>query len=972
VKFARKLKYKVFKSRGVTIRGGLILIAFCFLFCNFQAKGQDPDPEQVFPVDSLQISSADLDSLAAALADTIPELLNDSIQRVLADTLKRSEVEIPDSLFRSIPSVLDSLVSDTTEVAEVVPVGDIATTVNYSSSDSINFNVRDKIVQLYGSSKIDYDPIGLEAERIDIDWNTNVIGAVGIKDSLGNDVGLPVFKNGMETYETNNIKYNFKTEKAIISGLVTQQGEGIIHGDEVFKNSEDELFIPYTKYTTCNLAHPHFYISARNVKAIPDNKMVSGPFNMVVNDVPTPLGFFFGMFPEQSHKASGILVPSYGEQKLKGFYLENGGYYFAISDYMNLALTGSIYSKGGYGVNIRSQYISRYRYSGNLTFNFTKQNLTQDGEAEVNFAKDFRLAWSHAPKSKGTGRFSANVNAATSSYNQNNVLQDINEQVKTTLSSSVNYTKSFRGTPITAGLNARFNQNLKTRKVDLLLPEFSASIRNIYPFQSRTGGSNSWLDRLTFRYTLNGLNKITNQVSRDSIAPFDLETIPKLIENAQNGMKHTIPLGTSLKAMKHFTISPSVNYEELWYSSQLNYTYDSLTNTVITDTIPGFQRVYSYGTSVGMNTRIYGTYFFNRETGIQAIRHVINPSISYGYRPDFSDPKYDYYQEVQINEDGDTALRSRYQGYVYGTPGRGESSSLGLSLTNTLEMKVKSKKDTTNTSEKIPLLRNFGLSGSYNFAADSFRLSNISARATTSLLNNKKVFKESATLKTTSVNLNGTIDPYVWVLDSVSENSAGDLTYHQRKIDKYAWNNGDGLGQFMNVNVSIRSGISANPTKKSGGSGSTSINPNEINRMQDMLNSGTLSYHEEAIIQSLLDYPELYVDFNVAWSLNFTYSLNYRKRGFDEGDVTQTLQFNGDLSLTPKWKLTYTTGYDITKKEWTQTRMGLHRDMHCWELNFSWVPFGRFTSYDFTIRAKSALLQDLKVNRRRTFQDNIF
>jgi hypothetical protein len=940
-------------------RFGHILLVLSFLFCNYQAKGQNTEP--ILPVDS---------TLNKTLQnDTIPEkiTLKDSLK---VDSLRKNLI-INDTIPDPYSGLQDSLKVDTTEVVDKKPVGDITTTVEYSSTDSINLNVRSKLVKLYGDSNIDYEPIGLSAERIDIDWNTNTIAAEGVEDSLGNVVGSPVFKNGIEVYETNDMAYNFKTQKAVISGLVSQQGDGIIHGNEVFKNANNELFIPYTKYTTCNLAHPHFYIAARKVKAIPDDKMVAGPFNMVINDVPTPLGFFFGMFPETSHRSSGVIVPSYGEQKIKGFYLENGGYFFAINDYMNLAVTGSIYSKGGYGINIRSQYLSRYKYNGNFNFAFTKQNLTSDTDAEQNITKDFRLTWSHAPKSTGTGKFSANINAATATFNQNNVLSTTNDQIRATLSSSVAYSKSFTGTPVTMGLNARFNQNLKTRKVDLLLPEFSANVKNIYPFQKKSGGSSGVLDKLSFRYTLNGLNKITNQISADSIAPFDFETFPKLVERANNGMKHTIPLGTSLKALKFFTVSPSFNYQELWYTSRLDHRYDSLSTSIVTDTIPGFQRAYSYGASVSMNTRVYGTYFFNRETGIQAIRHVLNPSIGYSYRPDFGDPKFDYWQEVQSNENGDTRYRGRYEGYVYGQPGRGESSALSFSLTNTLEMKVKSKKDTTNTSEKIPLLRNFGLSSSYNFAADSFKLANISARATTSLFNNKKIFKESASLDNTSINLSGNIDPYVYVLDSMVDNGTEDPTIYQRKIDKYAWNNGDGFGQFTNVTFSLRSGIRANPKKKEG-SGTSGIDPRDVNRMQDMLNSGTLSYHEEAIIQSLLDFPEQYVDFNIPWSLGFTYSLNYRKVGFREGDVTQAITFNGDLSLTPKWKVTFTSGYDLVKKEWTQTRLGLFRDMHCWELNFSWVPFGRFTSYDFTIRAKASLLQDLKLNRTRSFQDNIF
>jgi len=937
VKFDPKSKRPVYISWLGNQHLGFIFTIFSLVFFNYQAKGQINDTIPVITLDTL-------DSAKIIDSDTIPLTQADSIatNRLSIDSVQ-------------------------TEPANV-----ISTTVFYKSRDSLHMNMQTMKVSLYGKSSIEYDPIALDAEEITIDWGENIIEAHGVPDSTGNEVGKPIFRSGSEEYETNNIRYNFKTEKAVISGLVTKQGEGIIHGREVYKNEKDELYIPYTKYTTCNLAHPHFYIAARDVKAIPNNKLITGPFNMVINEVPTPLGFFFGMFPEQNQRASGIIIPSYGEQNLKGFYLEEGGYFFAINDYMNLGLTGSIYSKGGYGLNVRSRYIKRYKYNGNFTFNLTKQNFSSDAEATESQVTDFRINWSHSPKTKGTGRFSARVNAATSTYNQNNVLQDIDQQINATLSSSVSYHKTFKGTPISMGINTRFNQNVQTKKVDLLLPEISMNVQNIYPFQSKAGGSKSWYNRLTFRYTMNAVNQITNRISADSIAPFDLKTLPKLIENARNGVKHIIPISTSLKAFKYFTISPSVNYQELWYSSKLNYTYDSSTGSIVTDTIPGFNRVYSYNAGVGMNTRMYGTYFFNREYGIQAIRHVLNPSLSYSYRPDFSDPKFDYYQEVQSNESGDTVLKRRYVGYLYGQPGAGKSSALSFSLTNTLEMKTKSRRDTTGTTEKVALLRNFGLSASYNLAADSFNLSTIALRATTTLLNNKEVFGGSATMMSTNINLTGNIDPYVWQLDSVKNPGSENAVFYQKRKDKFAWNNGQGLGQFSRLTLSLRTGIRAKTRKEGGNKGQRNYATSEVDRLQQRLTDPSLSYHEQVLIENILDNPEYYVDFNIPWSISLTYTVNYRQLGHAQGEVTQTLRFNGDVSLTKKWKLTYNSGYDFVKKDLTLTRIGLFRDLHCWELNFNWVPFGRFTSYDFSIRAKSSLLQDLKLNRRRSFTDNLF
>jgi hypothetical protein len=520
------------------------------------------------------------------------------------------------------------------------------------------------------------------------------------------------------------------------------------------------------------------------------------------------------------------------------------------------------------------------------------------------------------------------------------------------------------------GVNTRFNQNVQTKKVDLLLPEVSMNVQNIYPFQSKSGGSSTWYNRLTLRYTFSALNQITNQISPDSIAPFDLNTLPTLFENARRGAKHNIPLSTSLKVLKYFTISPSANYQELWYSSKLNYTYDPATETIVTDTLNGFNRVYSYNAGAGLATRLYGTYFFNKEYGIQAIRHVLNPSISYSYRPDFGDPKFGYYQEVQSNESGGIAKLPRYTGYIYGQPGSGKSSAMSFSLTNTLEMKTRSKRDTTGKSGKVALLRNFGLSSSYNFAADSFKLSNISVRANTTLLNNKEVFGGSATMQSTNINLSGNIDPYVWELDSAKGEETDNPTYYQRRINRFAWNNGNGLGRFSRMTLNMRTGIRANTKERV--NGQTRYGETETQRLQSKLTDPNLSYSEQVIIENILDNPQYYVDFNVPWSLSLTYTVNYRRVGFAQGEITQSMRFNGDISLSAKWKVTFASGYDFVKKELTQTRLGLFRDLHCWELNFNWVPFGRFTSYDFSIRAKASLLQDLKLNRRRAFTDNLF
>ena len=952
-----------------------ILSAFILIILNFQAKSQvlndstginipskidsvaitAPDSASFSLKDSTQISA--IDSTYLVGLDSLSTLTNDSTLILAADSLKK------------------------------IPPGDIKTTVSYNAKDSITIDMFTKNVKIYGSGIIDYKPIALDAQEITINWEQNYMQANGVADSTGKVQGKPIFKNGSEVYETDEIKYNFKSEKASITGLVTTQGDAFIHSDKVFKNAQGELFNQTTLYTTCNLAHPHYSIKARKVKVIPNKEMIAGPFNMIINDVPTPLGFAFGMFPDQQNRTSGIIFPDFGEETLRGFYLRNGGYYFAFNDYINLDLTGDIYTKGGWAVRAKSTYNVRYKFRGNFGATFSKFKQENETTLEDDVSNDFRLVWSHTPVSKGTGRFSANVNYATNSYNKNNKLENQNDQIRATLSSSINYSKTFSGTPFSLGISGRYNQNLNTKQADLLLPEFTFNMQNIYPFKKKSSSGNKWYEKINFRYSMAAKNKATNrltvpvttediynsegvriqegeQISKDSIFDINSETIPFLLDQGSNGVKHSIPLSASFKLLKQFTISPSLSYDELWYFKKLDYSFNEETNEVEIDTIDGFNAIRSYSASASINTRMYGTVLFDREYGVQAVRHMMTPSISYSYRPDFGDEKYGYYQTFQSDSLGNIQTKSRYQGFVYGQgPGMGESSSISLSITNTLEMKYMNKKDTTNKAEKIALLRNFGVSTSYNLAAEEFRLSNISLRATTDLLKNKELSK---TIKTTglSINFNGSIDPYVYQLDSITDDGLETQRVYQLKLDQFAWNNGQGLGQFSQFNISMNTGFQG--SKKGGGAKASS--GRSMKGGVDGVDTNTGK--EEAELSEFIANPDLYVDFNIPWSVRLTYNVNYTRKGFDESKVTQSLRFNGDISITEKWKLTYQSGYDFTNDKFTEARFNVIRDLHCWDMTLSWVPFGRYQSYNFTIKAKSSLLQDLKLSKKRNASDS--
>ncbi|MEX1238345.1 MAG: putative LPS assembly protein LptD, partial [Cyclobacteriaceae bacterium] len=698
----------------------------------------------------------------------------------------------------TIPNRSDSLniTSDSLNIQQdsIPPRGDIETTINYTARDSIRASVDGKMIWLYGDAKISYGLIELEAEEITIDYGNNTMTAHGIRDSLGNRVGFPVFKNGAELYETKDIVYNFKTGRARISEVVTQQGESIIHGETVFKNEDNELLSIHNRFTTCNLEHPHYAIISTKTKAIPNDKIVSGPFYVEFNEIPLPAGFLFGMFPAQRESKSGIMFPSYGEERRRGFNLRGGGYFFDISEYIKLALTGDLYSKGGHAIYANSSYMKRYAYNGNFNFSYSKNRLGQNIE-DRNASNDFRLTWSHSPQSKGTGRFAASVNAATATYNQNNNLMygSLNElasnnlsNISTKLSSNVSYNKRFAGTPFSMGINLSHSQDLRTRLVDLPLPNLSLNMTNLYPFQRK--GKTSILDNFSIGYSMTGTNRITNNLGRlnplsqrDSIAAFTFDNLPLFIKNARKGIRHSIPLSYSFKFLRFFTMSPSVSYEERWYFEKLDWRYvqDEETGNFVAkaDTIHGFNRIANYNMSVGLNTRIYGMYFF-KSGKVKAIRHVINPSISMGLTPDFS--KNPNYFDIMNRPSGTNIIneptveyRSRHEGFVYGSSSLGRAGSIGFGLGNNLEMKVQSEKDTVE--RKVMLLNNFSLSSSYNLMADSFKLANISMSANTNILDNM-----------INLNVSATIDPYNYTRTYDVETGR----VSERRIDSYAWKAG--------------------------------------------------------------------------------------------------------------------------------------------------------------------------------------
>ncbi|MEP1093559.1 MAG: putative LPS assembly protein LptD [Cyclobacteriaceae bacterium] len=875
-----------------------------------------------------------------------------------------------DSLKSSLPAPivsLDTVGLDVPQQQDSVKTSakkDIETTINYDAQDSMFFDVISKKLYMYGDTHIDYGEITLEADRTSMDWDTRTIESDYTLDSLGKKIGRPIYSDGPDVYQTDDIIYNFDTKRALIKGVVTEQDGAFMHGDDVKKNSKDEMFIRGARYTTCNLEHPHFFIESTKLKVIPNKKVVSGPFNLKFRDLPTPLFFPFGMFPQPKEKASGIIVPSYGEEQRRGFFLRDGGYYFAISDYADLRVTGDIYSKGGNGLNATSNYFKRYSFRG--TFNFSYNKSVSDDLENPLETKDYWVRWNHRPETRGNSSFSASVSAGTSTYSSNNNLvnQDFTRSISSQFTSNISYTKKFQGTPFNISTNLRHNQNIQTGIVNLTLPDFTLNTNRQYPLKNLVKSSKSLLAKLNFSHNFVAKNELTNRArtsfpfnvanedpNGDEVIPFNGSNLSQILDRSQIGGKHNIPISTSVSLLKFFTLSPSFTYQELWYTKELEYTFLSSENAVQVDTVQGFSRAGSWSASTSLNTRIYGTKFFSKGK-IQAIRHVMTPSLSFSFRPDFTDPKYGVYSDIQTDTTGTTTTVSKYEGFAYGSPPGGESKTLGFSLSNNIEMKVASKKDTVTGFKKIKVFDNIGLSTGYNLAADSFNLSNISLNARTSFLNNL-----------ISLNFTGIIDPYI-----------RNETTNER-INEFAWNSGQGIGQLTSMTTAI--GLNLSPAGLKGkGNRNNAQDANNLDAnnplggVGDPLNSDEgLTFEEQQQLQQVRDNPDLYVDFTVPWTLRANYSINRTKRGFDDANIRQSLNFSGTLGLTDKTQITFNSGYDFEEKDFTTTRMGLTRDLHCWTMSFNWVPFGNFQSYFVSIRVKSTLLQDLKVEKRRSFLD---
>lgn len=855
--------------------------------------------------------------------------------------------------------------TDTTEVNKTNTSSPlIDSEIKYSAKDSTFFD-RGKVF-LFGDASVSYRDILLTAHFIELDLDSSLAYAAGTRDSLGVEQGLPVFKDKGGEYTMRKMRYNFKTEKAIIEHVVTTQGEGFIVGEKAKKNADNSYFLKDGRYTTCdNHDHPHFYINMTKAKVIPGDKVVTGPAYLVVEDVKIfPLFVPFAFVPMSSSYHSGFLMPSYGEESNRGFFLRDGGYYFAFSDYLDMALTADVYGNGSWGFRTSSNYKKRYKYGGSFNFQHITNITSEKDLPDYAVSKDMSLNWSHRQDAKANpnSTFSASVNYSTSTFDRNNVGSIINPEVLATNTkrSSISYSRRFPNSPFNFSANLLHSQNSRDTTISLTLPDITLTMNRIYPLKQKSRiGKEKWFETISFSYSGNMSNSINTKES-------DLSLTPKSLNNDwKNGVKHSIPVSMNLKVLKHFSLTPNVNYTERWYFKSIEKGWDEEQRKVVsTDTTGGFNRVYDYSFGVGTSTKVYTFFTPSRAIfgdKINAIRHVMTPSVSLSYRPDFADPKYGYYDWFEYYDEAqDRIVRndySYYDGALYGTPGRGESGSLGMSLGNTLEMKVKSQKDSTGF-KKINILESLNFSTSYNFLADSMKLSNISMSGRTKLLG-------------TSISFGATFDPYA--LDTMS-------TGRVYRYDSYEITKNSRLARLQSANLSFGFNFGSETFKKKGDKKDSTEDvtdpiddPFDNDPLRDQHMQGSQS---PANIQRQTMDDDGYAEFDIPWNMSINYSMrlvqdkfNKEKMAYDH-KLTADINASGRITLTPKWDLSLSSGYNLERKEISHTNLRINRNLHCWNMSFNLVPVGRYKSFFFSISVNSSLLRDLKYEKRSSARDN--
>ena len=844
--------------------------------------------------------------------------------------------------------------------------------VDYTANDSMVYDATSRMVHLFGKANVKYEGMDLESEKIAISLDSSIVHATGVKDTAKKALsGTPVFKMGNDSYESDTIAFNFKSKKGLINNVKTEQQEGYITSQLSKRMDNGDIYLQHGRYTTCDKEHPDFYIALSRAKVRPNKDVVFGPAYLVVADVPLPLAIPYGFFPFTKHYSSGFIMPTYGDENDRGFYLRDGGYYFAMSDKWDLKLLGEIYTKGSWGISAASNYNKRYKYSGSVYFSYQNTKTGDKGMPDYTKQESFKIQWSHRQDAKANpfSTLAASVNFATSSYERNNLNSMYNPQTMTqsTRTSSVSWSTGFSSLGMTLSSSANLSQNMRTNELSMTLPDLNVNVSRFYPFRRKQMvGKERWYEKISMSYTGQLSNSITT--NEDHLLHSDLA------KEWSNGIQHNIPVNGNFTLAKYINITLGFNFTDRMYFKKENMQWDQAAQAVAIDTTYGFYNVYNWNASIGASTKFYGMFIPNRKIfgdKIQAIRHVFTPTVSFSYAPDFGNKYYETYQRT--NSDGSVELveYSPYRSGLYSVPGKGKTGSITMQVSNNIEMKIRSDKDSTGI-KKISIIDELGAQMSYNFAASYHRWSDLSTNLRLKWWKNY------------TFNLNAVFATYAYELDKNGHPYVGNHTEYSKGR----------FGRFQGMSQNISFTLTPDKLKKLFG-GSVDDNDNKKNdnddddegvdtdiesNVDDNLVKGQHGAKKKSGGSKAETDDDGYMRFSMPWSLTFGYGITMRENTSGKFNTksmrypykfTQTLNVSGNLRISDGWNISFSSGYDFDNHALSMTTASLQRDLHCFNMSCS-VVLKPYTSYNFSFRANASTLMDaLKYDKRSGYSNAV-
>lgn len=876
------------------------------------------------------------------------------------DIPAKNEVVIPSAITsdtviaspKAIISEKNEAVIDTVKTDTIKPKKEyLDNIVEYYGEDYVFLDRKENKVYIYNEAYVIYGDIRIEAGLIVIDNNRKEVYAKGI-DSAGVYSQKPVFKQGQNIVEPDSLRFNFDSEKALVYNSRTEQSGFKVKAEVTKKVNDSVIYLKNVKFTTSkNIEDPEYYFYTRRAKFVPKKKIVTGFTNMWIADVPTPIGLPFAYFPLTEDRTSGFIIPTVGETSRRGFFFQNGGYYFAVNDYVDLTLLGDYYTNGSYGLRGESTYVLKYKFRGNVSVRYENLINSERGFPDFSQSSVYNIRWSHSQdaKSNPSSRFSASVNLGSSRYFQQSINQTNNASaLVNTLNSSVSYSKTFEGEPqVNVTVAGTHSQNTNTQQINMSLPNVTASVSRIYPFAPKIGAKKGALQNINFQYDVRAENRIQTTDS--------LFFTPEMFDDAQIGAQHTIPISTNFKILDYISASASTQFQETWVLKTIrrrfDQTLDNGAGAVVQDTIPGFDSYRTYNFSTGLGTTIYGLFPFGNDKKIQALRHVIRPNISYNINPGF-DQFYDSYEVPIVSADPDiqneVVQYSRFENTLFGAPGRTYSSNIGFSLSNTLEAKVRDRDTTVTEAKKVVLLNNLNFSTAYNLAGDSLNISPL------------RVSGSIPVIPKLDLNFIGTLDPYA-------------LDNNNRRVDMFNINNGGSLFRLTNANLSFNYSFSSKDFEGQGTDKDFDRIDNETfrngGRPDDLFGDAT-NINDGGIFEPDDENEDKtgidWYNYKIPWDLRLAYTITYSNGQRQNEISSQSLMFSSNLELSPRWKVGVSSGYDFKNEGVTLTQLRFQRDLESWQMSFNWTPIGSInTAWYFYIGIKSSVLSDIKYDKRR-------